>query len=108
MLNLPEDYILIRADEDPKDTVRTAYELVCKIDNFSDKESAADMFKRVRKFIFVTLQSELVALELQAYQQQDTAKGAVQAQLANNALKELHEVKRHYLEVYYGWKKVTL
>ena len=107
-MNLPDDYILIRADEIPKDTVRTAYELACKSHNFSDKESAADMFKRVYKFIFITLQSELVAIELQAYKMQDTAAGAVKAQLANNALRELHEVKRHYLEVYYSWNKVTL
>jgi len=43
-MNFPEDYILIRASDEAKTTVRDTYNLACEIDGFSDKESVAKMF----------------------------------------------------------------
>lgn len=107
-MDLPDDYILIRADELPKDTLATALDLACQHTGQPKPTKAAERFDVVWQFIFVTLQSELVAHELDAHKMKDTSQGAAKSDFVAVALDELHRVKRHYNEVYYGWNKVTL
>ena len=103
-MNLPHDYILIRADEIAKDTVRTAYNLACEIDGFNDKESVAKMFQRVQMFI-ANLQNELMAIELSGLSNSHTIEGATKAQFAGAAFDETRKVMQHFKEVYLPYTK---
>ena len=104
-MNLPpDDYILIRADEIAKDTVRTAYNLACEIDGFNDKESVAKMFQRVQMFI-ANLQNELMAIELSGLSNSHTIEGATKAQFAGAAFDETRKVMQHFKEVYLPYTK---
>ena len=104
-MNLPDDYILIRADETiAKDTVRTAYNLACEIDSFDDKESVAKMFQRVQMFI-ANLQNELMVIELSGLSNSHTIEGATKAQFAGAALDETRKVMQHFKEVYLPYTK---
>lgn len=51
-MNLPDDYMLMRADETAKDTCRTVYNLACQDDGFTGSEPPQLMFRRAGRFLY--------------------------------------------------------
>ena len=51
MINLPENYCLLRSDADPKENIRAAYDLACEHEKFSEHEPPLKMFIRTGCFV---------------------------------------------------------
>ena len=51
MIQLPDNYCLLRSDADPKENIRAAYDLACEHDGFSEHEPPLKMFIRTGCFI---------------------------------------------------------
>lgn len=51
MIELPENYMLLKSGDGEKENVRNAYDMACELAGFSDKETAYEMFYRTGLFL---------------------------------------------------------
>ena len=51
MIQLPDNFCLLRSDADPKENIRNAYDLACEHDGISEHEPPLKMFIRAGLFI---------------------------------------------------------
>lgn len=51
MINLPDDYCLLRSNAEPKENIRAAYDLACEHDGVSEHEPPLKMFIRTGLFL---------------------------------------------------------